>query len=75
MTSALIVAAAAFCLTSMSGDSAVTCTSSVTLATVSVRSILRIWPSCNSMFSTLASPKLCRMARTSYTPGVSAGNR
>ncbi len=45
MISACTFAPATFCLTSMSGDSAVTLTFSETPPTASARSILSTWPS------------------------------
>ena len=65
MTSFPIVANDAFCLTSISGDSAVTCTVSVTVATLSVRFTESNWPRESVTAATLAGAKPDRLAVTS----------
>jgi hypothetical protein len=56
---------AAFCLTSMMGDSAVTWTSSLTPETLSAKSIFSTCPSSSWMSSTFFVLKPVRVAETS----------
>ncbi len=75
MTAAEIEVEFAFCLTSIKGDSAVTCTLSLMEANASDRSILRIWPSESRTSVTLLAVNPDSDAVISYVPGGSAGKR
>src|SRR5262245_20410077 len=63
------------CLTSTIGDSAVTVTFSVTLASERLKSTDLIEPSLTSTFDTLPSLKPASVAVTSYSPGRTEGKR
>ena len=65
----------ALCLTSTSGDSAVTWTLSATPATASVKSTFLIWPSVSGTSGVLAVLNPASVAVTSQIPDASDGNR
>ncbi len=65
----------AFCLTSMRGDSPVTCTVSARPATSRAMSTVSSLPSSITALPIFAVLKPCSVAVTSYTPGGTAGNR
>ncbi len=65
----------ALCLTSTSGDSAVTWTLSATPATASVKSTFLIWPSDSGTSGVLAVLNPASVAVTSQIPDASDGNR
>ncbi len=65
----------ALCLTSTSGDSAVTWTLSATPATASVKSTFLIWPRVSGTSGTEAVLNPDSVAVMSYVPAERAGNR
>ncbi len=75
MTSRGTIPPAAFCRTSINGDSGLTSTRWVTLAGTSVRSIVRSSPNPSVAVAAAFITNPLALAAISYVPGGTAGNR